>query len=120
MLANVAVSQARRSAVSSNPPIFACFARANWPNARVCRVNAWKTATSAVAIAESIGGSRAEAQSAVRPNARRLFGFAASWRRGLPSRLARLGHDLFFLVQPALRLLPKLGDCLARRRSRGE
>ena len=43
----------------------------------------------------------------------RLFGWTAPWRRGLSARLARLGHNLLLLVQPALHFLPELGDCLA-------
>ena len=52
--------------------------------------------------------------------AKALFGRTTPWGGGLSARLAWFGHDVLFAVQPALRLLPELGDFLARRGPRGE
>jgi hypothetical protein len=67
---------ARGRAAHLKQRIFACCARANWANVRVSHANIWKTATSAPAIAASIGGNRSAARSAApasEPSSIRLF-----------------------------------------------
>ena len=93
--------------------MFASSARASWLTALSDPVARWKTVISAPAIAASIDYGRVAAWSAAPVNERSSIGRTTPWRRGLSARLAWFGHDLLFVVEPALRLLPELGDFLA-------